>query len=220
MRITRETAPEKRDPCSRLHLRRRDRGEGSVSYLGIVLLVGAMTLAFVTSGIGGEIVSSAQAAICRVAGEECAAPASNTNKNQAEKPRTSPTPSPPPASPTAAAGPDPGKSTPSADLGPEPGLRDRMLRDLDDARCRVSFQCDWARAALIIAIWRHPGGLEAVDWVNDKEILIIGLPIGRGEREPVRYDRKKRAIYLDTEAPDATVAKEFVKLVGELQRGG
>ncbi|MBC6456951.1 hypothetical protein [Actinomadura sp. HBU206391] len=48
-----------------------DRGEGSVSYIAVVLLVGVITLALVVTGIGGTITSAAVNAVCRVAQQDC-----------------------------------------------------------------------------------------------------------------------------------------------------
>lgn len=53
---------------------RRDRGEGAVAYISIVLLIAAMTAATVASGLGGYVTGAVQGAVCKVSGTNCWSP--------------------------------------------------------------------------------------------------------------------------------------------------
>jgi hypothetical protein len=50
---------------------RSDRGEGAVSYLGVILLVAAIAAVLVSSGIGNAVADYTKAAVCRVAADDC-----------------------------------------------------------------------------------------------------------------------------------------------------
>ncbi|RAY17240.1 hypothetical protein DPM19_03595 [Actinomadura craniellae] len=57
---------------------RVDRGEGTIAYLGVLLLVAGVVGAVAVSGVGGKVTEACADAICRVVGGECAAPAAGT----------------------------------------------------------------------------------------------------------------------------------------------
>src|SRR3954470_15749605 len=54
---------------------RGEHGEGSASYIAVVLLVAAIATALVASGVGGTISSYTASAVCKVARQNCSAPA-------------------------------------------------------------------------------------------------------------------------------------------------
>lgn len=54
-------------------------GEGAVSYLAVLLFIGAMVALLVASGIPGDVTSKIQAAICRVMGGHDCAPATQAD---------------------------------------------------------------------------------------------------------------------------------------------
>jgi hypothetical protein len=54
---------------------RGERGEGSASYIAVVLLVAVIAIALVASGVGGKISSYTASAVCKVARQNCPDPA-------------------------------------------------------------------------------------------------------------------------------------------------
>ncbi|MFG3142686.1 Tox-REase-5 domain-containing protein [Streptomyces sp. NPDC048211] len=57
---------------------RRDRGQSTLEYVGLVMLVAAIVVALLLSGVGGPMADRFQAAVCSVTGTSCPATGSGT----------------------------------------------------------------------------------------------------------------------------------------------
>lgn len=71
------------------HTLRRQRGQTTAEYLGVILVIAAILASIQASGIGGQATAHIEAALCRVAGGTC---------EQEQRPRTDEDPPPPPES--------------------------------------------------------------------------------------------------------------------------
>jgi hypothetical protein len=63
-------SPEER--CNpRIDRAQRDRGEGPVSYIAVILLLSVVVIAFLNTGLGGTIAGGIEHAVCQVSDEDC-----------------------------------------------------------------------------------------------------------------------------------------------------
>ncbi|MET8481278.1 hypothetical protein ABZV68_29485, partial [Streptomyces clavifer] len=63
---------------SRMITWRRDRGQSTLEYVGLITVVAAIILAMTLGGVGGQITNGLQAAICSLTGSSCPAPGAGT----------------------------------------------------------------------------------------------------------------------------------------------
>ncbi|MET7860849.1 polymorphic toxin-type HINT domain-containing protein [Streptomyces sp. NPDC005318] len=118
-----------------LRRRRRDRGQGALEYLGLVLVVGAIVGALVATGIGAELTEKIGVQVCRIGGGGNCGGDSNSEAGQDDSGR-------------------PGSGDPASDRNedgtpktPEQIDYDKALKELQDARTEEKSNTDKAKEA-------------------------------------------------------------------------
>lgn len=198
----------------------RETGDGSVSYLSIVLLVAVVAAAFVASGVGSAVASSIEKAVCRVGQNDCVP----TGGRPVAVPAVAPT-SPAPKVPTGGGGANkilklkdrkallapPGES-------PPPEFDPEYWNKQFEAQFKAARYYEGIAKA-DIAGWHEPSGKPFLEW-QLKAGFTTRWRIGTGND----YDKAKREIILDVMTPpherEATRQRALADLVEPPKKKG
>ncbi len=166
----------------------RDRGEGAISYIAVILVIAAVIGVVATSSIGGKISGGLESAICEVSGDDCETPSTT--------PRSGGPVAGPSVLPTPGQQPTPGQNGPTPEPSPSPGPPVRTPPTPKPPKEQTETEAVLNETQM---------GRDALKWVKDNGVRVV-YRSGGGSY----WSDDDKTFYIDTNQSPEERANVFV----------